>query len=45
MGLIAYGLSYTVPPLKAVRREFPFNGLEKEMGGQAVRAIEYDDEE
>jgi NADH dehydrogenase (ubiquinone) 1 beta subcomplex subunit 8 len=45
MGLAGYGVSFLAPELPAVRREFPFNGLEKELGGTGVRAIEYEDEE
>lgn len=45
MGAFAYGLSYTVPEIPVVRREYPFNGLEKELGGVPTRAESQEDEE
>lgn len=45
MALFAYGLSHTVPEAPFVRREYPFNGLEKELGGVGTRSEGEEDDE
>lgn len=45
MGVTFFVIRAMAPELPAVRREFPFNGLEKETGGQPGPALEYEDEE